>query len=156
MFTSFSQLFALPTLVHTALCTCISVSLAHVPRNGIVSKCSFIQHLMGLYCVLSAILGPGETSGNKINNSSCPREGAILAGDVARFYFDECCTCSVLEQDSAGGWTPWLLLSLRSSGSWGWDSSFESMWEETDETVNWGTWRNREDEVQCQAHGEQE
>ena len=59
-----------------------------------------------------------------------PREGASLAGVVASFYFYECCTCCVLEQDSAGGWTPWLLLSLRSSGSWGWDSSFESMWEE--------------------------
>lgn len=93
---------------------------------------------MSLYCVLSAILGPGETSGNKINNSSCPREGASLAGVVASFYFDECCTCSVLERDSAGGWTPWLLLSLRSSGSWGWDSSFESVWEETEMKLSIG------------------
>lgn len=25
-----------------------------------------------------------------------------------------------------------------------------------DETVNWGTWKNREEEVQCRAHREQE
>ena len=51
-------------------------------------------------------------------------------GAVASFYFDGCCTCPVPEWDSAGGWTPWLLLSLRSSGSWGWDSPFESVWED--------------------------
>ena len=52
-----------------------------------------------------------------MNNSPCPRGGASLVGVVASFYFDGCCTCPVLEQDFAGGGTPWLLLSLRSSGS---------------------------------------
>lgn len=59
-------------------------------------------------------------------------------GAVASFYSDGCCTCPVPEWDSAGGWTPWLLLSLRSSGSWGWDSPFESVWGETEMKLSIG------------------
>ena len=75
---------------------------------------------------------------DKINNSPCPRGGASLVGAVASFYSDGCCTCPVPEWDSAGGWTPWLLLSLRSSGSWGWDSPFESVWGETEMKLSIG------------------
>lgn len=54
----------------------------------VLSKGSFIQHLLNMYCVLNAALGAGKTSRNTAEKCLSPDGADILMGDVSGFYFD--------------------------------------------------------------------